>query len=143
MPQGVNTLPMDPLYDAAYYHMHRWLTGQGAPPIQPRLDFDGEPPRPLRDEHGIARGGIRLRQADVPLEENNAIPRQKDVYSFLDGSSTPFPREKVLALYGNRDAFRDRFEAAARAAIDAGVLLPRELQPLTEEALQTWDRIVG
>jgi len=135
---GINAIPMGPLYDAAYYHMHRWLSDGVPAPIQPRIEFSGTPPQVVRDEDGIAKGGIRLPQVDVPLAQNGAIPLRDDVFAYLGGSSHPFGVEKIRARHGSREAFLARFEAAARAAVDAGVLRPREVDRLRAEAADSW-----
>ena len=88
----------------------------------------------VRDEHGIARGGIRLPQADVPIAQNSAIPVAPDIFSVLYGSSVPFPPDEVRRLYGDLDTYLARFEEAARAAEKAGVLLPRDVAALVDEA---------
>ncbi len=136
--QGINRMPMIPLYDAAFHHMHRWLTTGTPPPVQPKVEFAGEPAQVVRDEHGIARGGIRLPQADVPLAQNSAIPLTADIFAFLGGSSHAFPREKVHALYGDKAAFLEKFEAAAEGAVAAGVLLRRDVPGLMAEADAGW-----
>lgn len=135
--EGLNAIPMNPLYDAAFHHMHRWLTDRTPPPIQPRVEFtaDGDV---VRDEHGIAVGGIRLPQADVPLAQNSAIPLSDDIFAVLGGSSHPFSHDKARSLYGELDAFLDKFQHAAQAAVDAGVLMPREVPRLASEAAQLW-----
>jgi hypothetical protein len=136
--EGINRIPMIPLYDAAFHHMHRWLTEGTPPPSQPKVEFAGDPPEVVRDEHGIARGGIRLPQADAPLAKNSAIPLRDDIFAFLGGSSHPFSREKVHSLYGDRPSFLAKFEEAARRAVGAGVLLPRDVAPLVAEAERDW-----
>ena len=136
--QGINRIPMLPLYDAAFHHMQRWLTQGTPPPIQPKVDFAGVPEEVVRDAHGIAVGGIRLPQADVPLGVNSAIPLADDVFAYLRGSSHPFTAEKLRALYGEKAAFLARFEAAAQRAVVAGVLLPRDVAPLVAEADESW-----
>lgn len=136
--EGINRIPMIPLYDAAFHHMHRWLAEGTPPPVQPKVEFEGDPVEVVRDEHGIARGGIRLPQADVPLAQNSAIPLKDDVFAYLGGSSHPFPREKVHALYGDKASFLAKFEAAAQRSVAAGVLLPRDLPGLLAEAEQSW-----
>jgi hypothetical protein len=88
----------------------------------------------VRDEHGIARGGIRLPQADVPIAQNSAIPIAPDIFSVLYGSCVPFPPDEVRRLYGDLATFLARFEEAARAAEKSGVLLPRDVTPLVDEA---------
>jgi hypothetical protein len=136
--EGINRIPMIPLYDAAFHHMHRWLTDGTPPPVQPKVEFAGDPADVVRDDHGIATGGIRLPQSDVPLAQNSAIPLTDDIFAYLGGSSHAFPREKVHALYGNKEPFLARFEAAAQRAVAAGVLLPRDAAPLIAEAEAAW-----
>ena len=92
----------------------------------------------VRDEHGIARGGIRLPQADVPLAQISAIPLTDDIFAYLGGSSHAFPSEKMHVLYGDQASFLAKFEAAAQCAVTAGVLLPRDVAGLLAEAKATW-----
>lgn len=136
--EGINRIPMIPLYDAAFHHMHRWLTEGTPPPPQPKVEFVGHPAEVRRDEHGIAIGGIRLPQADVPLAQNSAIPLTGDIFAYLGGSSHAFPPEKIHALYGDRASFLASFGEAAQRAVEAGVLLPRDVEPLIAEAGATW-----
>jgi hypothetical protein len=134
MPSNVNHISMTPLYDAGLHHLDQWIRTGTAPPEMARIDFDGDPPEVSRDEHGIARGGIRLPQVEVPIARNSAVPVADDIFSLLYGSSVPFPPDQVRALYGDAATFVARFEEAARSAEKAGVLLPRDVQPLVEEA---------
>jgi hypothetical protein len=136
--EGINRIPILPLYDAAFHHMQRWLTERTPPPIAPRLEFAGNPAEVVRDANGIAKGGIRLPQAEVPLAQNSAIPLADDVFSYLRGSCHPFPAEKLRALYKNKSGFLEKFEAAARRAVAAGVLSPRDVAGLVAEAGGSW-----
>ena len=133
-PASVNHISMIPLYDAGLHHLQQWLTTGTGPPAQPLIDFAGDPPEVVRDEHGIARGGIRLPQVEVPIAQNSAIPVADDIFSVLYGSSVPFPAAKLRALYGDAATFVARFEEAAHAAEKVGVLLPRDVGALTDEA---------
>jgi hypothetical protein len=130
---GINEVPMAPVDDAAFHHMHRWVQGGGPPPIQPRIDFGGDPPEIIRDENGIARGGIRLPQVEVPIAHNSAIPRTADIWGRLGGTCLPFPSAKLHDLYGDGAGYVARFEQAARAAEKLGVILPRDTDALTAE----------
>ena len=136
--EGINRVPMNPLYDTALHHMHAWLNGGPPPPEQPRIEFAGDPPQVVRDEDGIARGGIRLPQVEVPLATNSAIPLAPDIFSVLYGSCVPFPPEKVTELYGDEATYLSRFEEAARAAEKAGVLLQRDVEALIGEARESF-----
>ncbi|MGE3075745.1 MAG: alpha/beta hydrolase domain-containing protein [Dehalococcoidia bacterium] len=136
--EGINAIPMSPLYDAAFHHMHRWLVDGTPPPVQPKAEFAGTPPEVVRDEHGIAKGGIRLPQVEAPLAQNSSIPLKEDIYAYLGGSCHPFTREKVHALYGDKATFLAKFRSAADRAVAAGVLLPRDVELLVSEASETW-----
>jgi hypothetical protein len=131
---GINEVPMAPLFDSAIHHLQSWLNGGPPPPIQPRICFAGDPPEIVRDEHGLAVGGIRLPQVEVPVAQNSAIPLSDDIYSRLGGSCVPFPPDTVTALYGDRNTYLSRFAEAARAAEKDGVLLPRDVEAVIEEA---------
>ena len=131
---GINRVPMVPLFDAALHHLRAWVDGGPPPPVQPRIEFAGDPPEIQRDEHGIARGGIRLPQVAVPVACDSAIPLAPDIRSLLAGSSTPFEPATLRDLYGDEATYVDRFTAAARAAEKAGVLLPRDVDALIDEA---------
>ncbi len=87
----------------------------------------------MRDDHDIARGGIRLPQVEVPLGHNSAIQQSPDIFARLVGHHESFPEEKVRALYGSRDEYLARYEKATRAAETAGVVLPRDVEPLLAE----------
>jgi len=132
--RGMNEVPTAPVNDAALHHMQGWLDGGAPPPAQPRIEFAGDPPEIVRDEHGIARGGIRLPQVEVPIATHSAIPVGTEFTQRLGGSSVPFSDEKLRALYGDAATYLARFEEATRAAEKAGVVLPRDVDALIEEA---------
>jgi hypothetical protein len=121
-----------------FHHMQRWVADGVAPPSQPKIDFAGEPPQIVRDEHGIATGGIRLPQVEVPLATNSAIPRGEGILAVLGGSCEPFPLSKLRALYGDQATYLARFEAAAQRAVAAEVLRPRDVPLLVAEARGLW-----
>ena len=137
---GLNAIPLEPVVDAAYHAMQIWLE-KGTPPRSfPRIDFAGDLPTPVRDQHGIARGGIRLPQVEVPLATNSAAPSDNPVGP-LGGSCLPFYQKKIRALYEDEDAFLRQFEESARAAQKLGVLLPRDVPPLVDEARNLYQHL--
>ena len=136
--QGINAIPIGPLYDSAFYQMHRWLSEGIDPPIQPRIEFDDASGSIVRDDDGIAKGGIRLPQVEAPLAVNSAIPLKPDIFAYLGGSCHPFSSDQVSVRYGDRGAFLDEFESAAKSAVEEGVLRPREILRLTKEATEFW-----
>lgn len=136
--EGINTIPMAYLYDAVFYHMHRWLADDIAPPTMPKVEFAGDPPQVVRDENGIARGGIRLPQVEVPIATNSAVPLGEGIFAMLGGSSQPFSADKVTALYRDKATFIKRFNEAAERAVAAQVLRPRDVAKLVLEARRRW-----
>jgi Alpha/beta hydrolase domain len=128
--QGINQISVAPVVDAALHHVQAWICDGTPPPVQPGIAFEGEPARIARDENGIARGGIRLPQVEVPVAHNSAIQKAPDIFSRLVGSHEAFPVEKVRRLYGTREAYLTRYDQAAREAVAASVVLPRDMDQL-------------
>jgi hypothetical protein len=137
--QAMNRVYIQPYYDAALHHMNRWVAGGAPPPSQPLIDFtpDGEA---IRDAHGIATGGIRMPQAAAPVAMNSSIPVTDDFSGRLRGSNKPFDAAKLTALYGDEAAYLAKFRQAAEAAVKAGVLLPRDVEPAVIEAASEYRR---
>jgi hypothetical protein len=132
--QAINQVSVAPVVDAALHHLQIWVSDGTAPPVQPRIEFDGAPPQIVRDADGIAEGGIRLPQVEVPLAHNSALQRTPDIFARLVGSHDAFPVGKVRQRYGTRDAYLEQYEAAARAAEAASVVLPRDVDALLADA---------
>ena len=93
MEPGINVIPMALLLRPGFPPHHRWVAQGVARPIQPsRVCW--RPPQIVRDEHGIAVGGIRLPQVEVPLAADSAIPRGEGIFAILGGSCEPFRRTR-------------------------------------------------
>jgi len=131
--QGVNRVSIAPVVDAALSHLQEWVCRGTPPPTQRPIEFAGSPPQIVRDADGIARGGVRLPQVDVPLAHNSAIQRTPDVFARLVGSHESFPPEEIRRRYGSRADYLARYEEAARGAVASGAVLPRDVQPLLDE----------
>jgi hypothetical protein len=138
--ESTNRIALTPQYDAAFHHLKRWVDGGAAPPSQPLIEFEGEKPQVVRDEQGIAKGGIRFPQAEVPVATNSSIPATNDFAGSLRGSNQPFGAAKLDALYGGEAQYIARFEQATQRAAKAGVMLPRDVGPAIEEAAQEYRR---
>jgi hypothetical protein len=143
---GINEVPLAPVVDSAYHHLQPWLVNGTPPPSHPRIEFTGEPAQVARDENGIALGGIRLPQVEVPIATNSAISAisaPNNAMGFLGGSCVPFPPEKILSLYGDVDTYLARFEQATRAVESSGAILPRAVEPLIAEAKEAFETAVA
>jgi hypothetical protein len=136
----MNRISITPFYDAATHHLNRWVQGGEPPPRQPLIAFAGDPPDVVRDANGIAQGGVRLPQVQVPLATNSAIPLEPTRGLLLRGSSYTFDTGKLKALYPNESSYLKAFEQAAARSVQAGVMLTRDAAPLMEEAAQEFHR---
>jgi hypothetical protein len=139
LPEHINRIAITPYYDAALHHMRRWVDGGAPAPSQPLIEFAADE-TVVRDEHGIACGGIRLPQVAAPVATNSSIPVTTDFSGSLRGSNRPFPPAELEKLYGDEAGYLARFEAAVREAVDAGVMLPRDGAPAVAEAAQEYRR---
>jgi hypothetical protein len=137
--QATNRIYLQPYYDAALHHMNRWVAGGAPPPSQPLIAFTAEG-AVIRDANGIAKGGVRLPQAAAPVATNSSIPVTDDFAGRLRGSNKPFDAARLDALYGDEAGYLARFEAAAEAAVSAGVMLPRDVAPAVTEAASEYRR---
>ena len=137
--QEMNRIYIQPYYDAALHHMRGWVKGGTPAPAQPLIEFTsaGEV---VRDEHGIARGGIRLPQAAVPVAMNSSVPVSRDFPGMLRGSNQVFGAAELRSLYGDEANYLRLFEAAAARAVERGVMLPRDVAPAIEEAASEYRR---
>ncbi|GAC1535850.1 MAG: hypothetical protein NVS3B12_18260 [Acidimicrobiales bacterium] len=118
--------------------MNVWAQSNPPPP-----HLRGEPPAVARDDFGLAKGGIRLPQVEVPLARHSAVPLGPDVYSYLYGSTTAFPPGIVESLYADEETYLLRFEESTRAAEKAGVILPADVDALIDEAKVAYRKARG
>jgi hypothetical protein len=132
--ESINQVSIAPVVDAALHHLQCWIRDDKVPPVQPRIEFGGKLPDIDRDADGIALGGIRLPQVEVPLAHNSAIQRAPDVFARLVGSHEAFSVDELRRRYGNRECYLAEFERAARSAESASVILPRDFDALMAEA---------
>ena len=136
-PDGLNPVSPIPVVDAAFIRMRSWTTDGNAPPRQPRIEIAGDPPEVLRDDDGIARGGLRLPQVVAPIGSTLFSPEE------MLGVYRPFSKEDLLRRYGDRARFLAKFEGAVTAAVSTGVLRPHDGRMLVAEAESGWDEAVG
>jgi len=118
----------------AWVDLVRWaMNGRGpatAPPLE--LNDDGSI---RRDDMGIALGGIRTPDVDVPIAVHSGVPRPNaSVICSLFGSTAPLDPETLSSLYSSRDDYVEKVRASARAAMRAGYLLKDGVEALIAEA---------
>lgn len=127
---AASNVPWQPTSDAAVHHVHRWLAGGPPPPAQPPIAFEADGKTISRDAHGNALGGVRLPELEVPI----ASYRGQGVKHFLAGETHPFAAAELKRLYPDHKSYVDRVTAAARAALDAGIILPARAKAYVAQA---------
>ncbi len=121
----INDGPMHLVAAAAFHHLVAWIETGTPPPMAERLELaDGDPATLVRDEDGIARGGVRTPPVDVPVQtlSGEAGPNPAAI-CILSGSTSPIARERLAQLYDSPEAYQAQYDAALDDSIAAGFLL--------------------
>jgi Alpha/beta hydrolase domain len=121
---GYNVLSLEPGRSAALTHLLRWLDDGTPPPVFDRIRIEGDPPWIVRDARGNALGGIRMPAFAVPTAQHTGFA--KDGTLSLFGSTEPFDRATLDALYPTENAYTAAVETAAVQAVEQGALLARD-----------------
>ncbi len=117
---AVNDMPFHYVENAALSHLRAWALHDEPAPELPRISLNAEG-EVDRDQHGNARGGIRLPQLAVPTAQYGPIGTPESCA--LRGFVKPFAPEQLAALYTSRDDYLARFDAATIDAVGSGFLL--------------------
>lgn len=129
----LSQFPSSMFYFAALHNLIEWVTkGIPAPTAAPiEVDADG---RIVRDEHGNARGGVRLSYIDVPFATFIARSSGGDMYRGMIGQQIPFSKEKLASLYPTHEEYVSRVRACLRSLEDDRWIFPQDAAELLAEA---------
>jgi Alpha/beta hydrolase domain len=117
--------------EAAYGHLARWVDGGAPPPHAPYLEFDGF--TKVRNELGLAQGGIQLSQVAVPTALNTGS-NSGPSFCILFGTHVPFSEAQLDALYRNHGKYVSAVTGVDNANVGAGYLLRADAQENHREA---------
>jgi alpha/beta hydrolase family protein len=135
---------------AAFDALHRWLADGVLPPTAPPIELKPLPPDVtvaadaarggargpagprwdiVRDELGLARGGIRLAAVAAPIARNTgdnvgsaAVSATGERNCRLMGSSEPFDAARLASLYPTHDAYVAKVREATEKLLKAGLI---------------------
>lgn len=133
--EPINAGPMGYMMRAALDALHTWVTGGPAPPTSPELERSDDDGDYVRDELGIAVGGIRSPHVDVPVDVLSGVPSEGgSVACFLAGTTVPIPDAVLAERYEDEADYLEQFRAATDAAIQAGFVLEADRGRMLDEA---------
>jgi len=143
----INSAPHHAVVKAALAALTRWVREGTAPQQSPAIAI-GDPAAPdpiVRDEHGLAKGGIRLPELEAPTARldgvANAVGGQAAAggqnFCFLFGHTIPFEPAVLSALYPSNEVFVKKFNAAVDALERDGYLLKPEARDARAAAQQS------
>ena len=139
---SLNKIPQHYVVNAALSSLSRWIVGNEMPPQSPMIEYEnGEV---VRDEHGNAKGGIRLPELEVPTATHNyanigAIGKGSNLLvnlfacPFL-GNTVEFKADKLTTLYPSHEEYVLKYIEAADTALEEGFLLQADYDEAIEKA---------
>ena len=127
-----NTLDWSYVRDAALRALVQWARHGTPPPAFERIEMTyGDPLTSIRrDQLGLARGGLRHPEVDVPVAAQLGVNSTPDMLLKLSGERRPFAAEELRSLYSGADDYLRRYGAAADEAAARGVVLADDLAEL-------------
>ena len=103
---SLSRVPQHMVQNALYDHTVNWVAYGISPPSAPPITTTSTTPAVIaRDGLGLALGGIRLSQHEVPLRVNSGVNTGPG-FCFLDGSSVRLTDAQLAALYPTRAVVR-------------------------------------
>jgi Alpha/beta hydrolase domain len=120
----INSGPHHFVVKAAIAALDKWVRRGKAPRPAPRLDvMAGPPPTIARDANGVALGGIRTPQVDVPIAAFSGT-QPGSILCMLFGETRAFDAATLASLYPSHRAFVSAYGKAVSRADRAGWILP-------------------
>ncbi len=132
----VNEGPQHFVAKAALVALNRWMTEGVAPPTASPLQLSRPaPPELARDHRGIALGGVRTPDVDVPVAvlSGDAPPGVSRLCA-LFGSTVPFEPRVLIDLYGDKSRYLAAYTDSLDATIASGFLLESDRGALLAHA---------
>jgi hypothetical protein len=125
---------------AALAQLNQWVeTGQPAPSATPIELSDAEPPQPVLDAHGLARGGVRTPWVDVPIARTSGVGSEESTMSTIFGSGELFGTDALRRLYpGGVADYLERFTASLDSTIRSGFILAADREEILQLAAATF-----
>ena len=128
-------VPVHHVTGAAYDHLVRWIERGTPPPTAEPIEL-AEDGTKVRDELGLAQGGIRLSQVEVPTALNTG-DNAGETFCRLFGTYIPFPEEQLDELYPRHMGYVLQVARVDKANLRAGYIVPADAWANLTEALRS------
>jgi hypothetical protein len=128
-------VPLHQVVGAAYDRLVRWIERGTPPPTATPIEVNPDGTK-VRDERGIARGGIRLSQVEAPTALNTG-ENAGESFCRLFGTHIPFDDQTLAELYPSHGRY---VEAVARADLHnvrAGYITAADARENLAEAVRS------
>jgi Alpha/beta hydrolase domain len=117
-------VPMGHVVAASYDHLVRWVERGTPPPVAEPLQFSPDGTK-ARNELGLALGGIRLSQAEVPIALNTG-DNSGESFCVLFGTHRPFDETTLDELYPRHGPYVAAVARVDRGNVRHGYVLPAD-----------------
>lgn len=125
-PKPINSGPQHFVVKAAVAALDNWVRTGVAPAHAERLEVDELSTTFVRDDHGIARGGIRTPYVDVPIATLSGEGQTTSVFCRLFGTTALFDKAKLAGLYPDHETYASKVADSVDDAVAKGFLLQRD-----------------
>jgi Alpha/beta hydrolase domain len=136
MPPG-SAVPFHYVMSAGLDHLVRWVRQGTLMPTAPRIELTlGLPVVLTKDEFGIAVGGIRLSQVEVPIAVSsgtNTGPGTCDRWGYTD----PFDATTLGSLYRNHGKYVSQVSNVTERNLQDGFIVTEDAQRTIQEAAKS------
>ena len=134
-PQRINSAPQSYVVDTAMHDLARWAGGGRPPPRAPRIAVTpGAPPTITRNELGLAQGGIRLPEVEVPTAVLSGESGGGPGFCSVFGTTTPLDPSRLSSLYPTHREYVSAFTTATDRAQRDGFILGADAKAAKAEA---------
>ena len=121
----INSGPQHFVLDAAFSALNQWVVRGTPPPVAARIVTDSSNAI-VRDSNGIALGGIRTPQVDVPIATLSGEGQVGSLFCLIFGTTVPFDDVKLASLYPDHETYVTLYDQAADRVTAAGFLVPAD-----------------
>jgi hypothetical protein len=123
--------PNSVAFNAALRNLDEWVRKRTAPPrAEPIVVESG---KPVLDEHGNVKGGVRSPYVDVPTSSWTGSSTGAS-FCFIAGHEIPFTRERLRSLYPTHAAYVDAVRKNVADLVSKRFIVREDGEELVREA---------